>query len=650
LSGILGIFRRDGAPVEPRELQRMVDDGTLRGAEGAKVWVQHNIGLAHAMPEAADSQTAFLPERQLTIAGDVHLVARETLRAALAAAHGHVRTDASDALLVLQAYALWGAECTAHLFGDFSFAIWDGQTQTLFCARDHFGIKPFYYALFPELFMFSDSLNALRMHARVSGALNESAVGDFLLFGLNCDNSTTTFRDIQRLPPAHSLLVSREAKRITRYWSVPAGGRARYAQPSDYVEKFLEIFNLAVADRLDANGTGIFLSGGLDSASVAAVASEAVARSPMAPLRAFTISNDVNPRDVNRLDGEARFAAELAKSLGIPWELVWPDGHGDLEAAQMAVRTPEPVDDPLFAYQLSTFRKMSAHARALLSGEGADNLMHFEMWPYARDLRARGEWGSMFGELLRYAWQRPFPWRSIGARLQRWMGAGPDARQPFPKWISPEFAKRLDLHARWRSGQALPSPPQAHPIHVTAVASMYLPQWTRLFELENPSVTKCHVDVRYPFLDLRVVEYLLAIPPFPWFLQKRLLREAMAGRVLDSVRLRPKTPFPGDPLLLHLQRFGPFGVKSFETGDTAVEGVANGVSIGVSGNAAQRNARSNAQNRIPNDPWSGEVDLYINRSLLLPLHGKMTAEQVNQKARPFCFNFWLQSLRNVGYN
>jgi asparagine synthase (glutamine-hydrolysing) len=649
LSGFLGIFRRDRAPVEPRELQRIVDQGILQGAEDGKIWVQNNIGLAHAIPDAADSQPAFLRERRLTITGDVRLVAREALRAGLAASNRHVPTDAGDALFVLHAYALWGAECTAHLSGDFSFAIWDGQKQTLFCARDHFGIKPFYYVLFSELFIFSDSLDALRMHARVSDALNESAVGDFLLFGLNCDNSTTTFRDIQRLPPAHSLLVSCEAERITRYWSVPTGGRMRYAQPSDYVERFREVFNLAVAERLDGHGTGVLLSGGLDSASVAAIAREAAARSPVVPLRAFTISNDVNPQDGNRLDGEAQFAAEMAKSLAIPWELVCPDGHGDLEAAQMAVRTPEPVDDPLFACQLSTFRKMSAHCRVLLSGEGADNLMHFEMWPYARDLRARGEWGSMFGELLRYAWQRPFPWRGIGARLQRWTGAGPEAPQPFPKWIAPEFAKRLDLHARWRSGQALPIPPQAHPIHATAVASMYLPQWTRLFELENPSITKCHVEVRYPFLDLRVIEYLLAIPPFPWFLQKRLLREAMAGRLLDSVRLRPKTPFAGDPLLLHLQRFGPFGVKSFGYCEAAKE-VGNGVSSDVSGDAAQRNAQNKAQNRIPKDRRGGEMDLYINRSSLSPLHGKMTAEQVNQKARPICFNFWLQSLRNVGYN
>jgi len=145
---------------------------------------------------------------------------------------------------------------------------------------------------------------------------------------------------------------------------------------------------------------------------------------------------------------------------------------------------------------------------------------------------------------------------------------------------------------------------------------MYLPQWTRHFELENAAVTRCSTEVRYPFLDLRVVAYLLAIPPFPWFFQKGLLREAMAGRVLDSVRLRPKTFFAGDPVLERLRRPNPFAEKDIA-------------------------------NRAPR---SDEAGRYINCSFLAPLHGKMTSEQVNQMARPLSFNFWLQSIRRVGYN
>jgi len=88
------------------------------------------------------------------------------------------------------------------------------KNATLFCARDHFGIKPFYYAMYEDLFLFSNTLEALLAHPRTSGELNESAVGDFLLFGLNCDNATTTFRDVQRLPPGHALMVSRKEMQL----------------------------------------------------------------------------------------------------------------------------------------------------------------------------------------------------------------------------------------------------------------------------------------------------------------------------------------------------------------------------------------------------------------------------------------------------
>src|SRR6202043_2466546 len=89
-----------------------------------------------------------------------------------------------------------------------------------------------------------------------------------------------------------------------------------------------------------------------------------------------------------------------------------------------------------------------------------------------------------------------------------------------------------------------------------AHASLDSPQWAYLFEHENPGVTRRPVEVRYPFLDLRIVEYLLALPPFPWFFEKNLLREAMVGCLPETVRLRPKTPLELDPLAARLNQQG----------------------------------------------------------------------------------------------
>src|SRR4030095_8494104 len=107
-----------------------------------------------------------------------------------------------------------------------------------------------------------------RVHPNVSKDLNEIAIGDFLLFGLNYDPSSTTFNDIQRLQQAHSLTVSRAGLKLRKYWKL-AVGSIRYKNQDEYVERFSELLNEAVLDRLPESNVGIFLSGGLDSSAVA---------------------------------------------------------------------------------------------------------------------------------------------------------------------------------------------------------------------------------------------------------------------------------------------------------------------------------------------------------------------------------------------
>jgi asparagine synthase (glutamine-hydrolysing) len=628
LSGIVGIFHRDGAAVPAEQLHSLLDALPPAGAGEKLIWLGEGVGLGNApLQPRADRPIRMRPPdssvEHLHISAVVRLDARSELVGDLATTGAQVSAITDDEQLLLHAYARWGPACVERLRGDFSFAIWDAKTLSLFCARDQFGIRPFYYALFDGIFIFSNALNAVRRHPRVSGALHDPAVADFLLFGLNTDNSTTTFADVQRLPPAHTLFVGRDSATVNRYWEVPTAGRIRFARASDYVENFLAVWEPAVADRLDASATGVLLSGGLDSAAVAATAYGQLKSSRADNLRAFTISSETIPGD-----RDPQFASQLAAALGIPFEPISGDVAPFAHWADARPICPEPVDDPLFAGLPLSFQKISTGCHVLLSGEGADNLMHFEMVPYAADLFRRKNWIRLIAEFSRFAWHRPFPWIGARARVARILGRGERSSQPFPKWISPDFAQRLNLHHRWRVGQSLPVPPHRHPVHPVAHASLYLPQWTRLFELESPGVTNCAVEVRYPFLDLRVVEYLLAVPPYPWFYEKSLLRQAMAGHVLDSVRLRPKTPFSGDPLLLQLQRYGPIGVNDVKRELSPRAMAPHGGTLST----------------------DAEAGRYIINSLLLPLHANMSSEQVNQMARPLAFNFWLQSVRKAGYN
>jgi asparagine synthase (glutamine-hydrolysing) len=270
------MFNRSGAPVEARLLYKLTQFLCYRGPDAVEVWSDGAIGFGHTMlrttrESRAEQQPANL-DGKLWITADCRLDGRDELRARLAEEGVKPSQLGPDCELILHAYAVWGAECVQHLSGDFSFALWDAIRQTLYLVRDHFGIRPFYYATLGDLVVFSNTLNCTRQHSAVSDRLNDRAVADFLLFGLNCDGSTTTFRDVQRLSPAHVLAVSQRQMELNRYWRVPADGHIRYGRAADYVEHFRSLLDVAVSDRTRADRVGILLSGGLDSASVAATA------------------------------------------------------------------------------------------------------------------------------------------------------------------------------------------------------------------------------------------------------------------------------------------------------------------------------------------------------------------------------------------
>jgi asparagine synthase (glutamine-hydrolysing) len=608
VSGIVGMFHRDGAPVDRQLLQALTENISYRGPDGSGVWHNGAIGLGHTLLQTGrqscgERQPANLNER-LWLTADARLDERAELVRQLNDLGGEVIECAPDSELILRSYALWSASCVDYLRGDFAFAIWDARDQVLFCARDHFGIKPFYYAQLKNLFIFSNTVNCVRAHPDVSGELNGFAIADFLLFGLNFDEATTTFRDVQRLPPAHSLTVSRSGLKLKQYWTPPTCGRIRYRREQEYVEHFEALLRAAVKDRLPTDRLGIHLSGGLDSTSLAATAKELSASNGGMPgIHTYTaLYESLVP------DREMEYASEAAKFLGLPNRrivmdqlrpFVWPENPN--------LRPPEPPDNPFFAAPFEHFHAVAQDCRVLFSGEGNDNLMYFQMWPYVQELRRGRQWSRLGAEALRFLWIRPFPWRGIRTRLAGFLGKATGS-DPFPPWIAPDFVRRLNLKDGWRECGELRMPAAAHVVRPKAHASLALPHWTRMFENENAGVTRYPVEVRYPFLDLRLVEYLLALPPFPWFFQKKLLREAMTSKLPERVRIRPKTPFHGDPLLAHFQR------RDIDW--------------------------------VNQTPMSAELDTYINRSALLMLHGNMDPDQIILGTRPHSLNFWLQSVRS----
>jgi asparagine synthase (glutamine-hydrolysing) len=373
LSGFVALFQRNGAPVDRPLLDGLTAFLSFRGPEALETWSSGPIGLGHTLlrtsRSAANERQPVSFDGLCWVVADARLDRRSELRHHLTGVGQDVERNASDAELILHAYLAWSDDCVKRLFGDFSFAIWNGREQRIFCARDHFGIKPFYYAEARDFFLCSNTLDCIRQHPGVSDELNEQAVADFLLFGLNCDKATTTFHSIQRLPPAHSLSACSDRLRTQRYWSAPVNGWIRYRREEEYAEHFREIVRLAVAERMDVDRAGILLSGGMDSGALAATAKELSAASGTR-LKGYTVTYE-------KLlgDREGYFAQQTADFLNIPLEIIPMD---DLQrfspARNKDVAFPEPIDDPFSLAICEQFRIIAKDSRVVLYGEGVDNI------------------------------------------------------------------------------------------------------------------------------------------------------------------------------------------------------------------------------------------------------------------------------------
>jgi asparagine synthase (glutamine-hydrolysing) len=196
-----------------------------------------------------------------SLAGEIRLDDRGSLACAL----GDSAHTTSDYDLTLRAWRRWGSSFVDHLFGDYSFVIWDGNAQELLCVRDRFGVRPFYYARIGRGLTFSDSLAAILAHPETeSDALHDGAVADYLLHGVSDDAAATIYKDIRRLPPGHMLVHHPGGEISVRpYWQP----HEAVAEPSrgDAGPQLVSALEQAIADRVaGASSAVVFMSGGLD--------------------------------------------------------------------------------------------------------------------------------------------------------------------------------------------------------------------------------------------------------------------------------------------------------------------------------------------------------------------------------------------------
>ena len=383
MSGICGLFNLDDAPVAATELRAMTSMLEKRGPEGTSRWQDGRIGLGHTLlattPELLFERQPFRHEETgCVITADVRLDNRGELLDSFGLNERH--DSIGDAELILRAYLEWGENCVDRLLGDFAFAIWDPRHQMLFCARDHFGMRPLYYHHQPDQrFLFASDARAILVLPQVPYQINEGRVADFLVPQLEWyDYTSTFFQGVYRLPPGHKAIITPSSLNVAEYWHPQPGPELGPMSDDDYRQGFVEVFTESVKARLRApTGTvGSMLSGGMDSGSVVAVAKEILRTRGDEPLRTFSAARrreSDNPADLDCPESRAIHAASSMPSISPT--LVHPNSLEDVFEPLLA-GSEEPFDGVFVILKAIYLAAHGDGVRVVLDGAGGDVVLN----------------------------------------------------------------------------------------------------------------------------------------------------------------------------------------------------------------------------------------------------------------------------------
>lgn len=558
MSGIFGLFNQDGAPVSRGELTDMASLLERRGPDGTGLWNAGCAGLGHTLlattPELVfERQPRRDPATGCVITADVRLDNRDELLAALGL--GDRAAVIGDAGLILAAYLAWGESCPARFLGDFAFAIWDPRHRALFCARDQFGMRPFYYHHTPGRFLvFASEPKAILVLPQTPYRINEGRIADFLVSELEgIDKTSTFFEEVYRLPPAHTLTVTPDRMTQRRYWTLEPGPELRLASNEAYAEAFLDVFREAVRCRLRSAGqVGSMLSGGMDSGSVVAVARELLAEEGRGPLPTFCA---VGPDPETCV--ETRTIHEALTMDGLEPHLV---NHAELqewlpELEELTWNLEEPFDAHMTLVRTVYLAAHRQGIKLLLDGVAGDVVLG--EGSYLARLLRRGRWRTAYREAVAQNrfWGGAYPpWRALyqAARSAfvpqsvRRVLAPLRARQRVRRnvrdsAICPRFARRIRLAERLDTLDGHGSAGASVPYGVERARAIEHPYLTVGRERYDRVASAVAVEPRDPFLDRRVVHFCLSLPGGQRLADgwpKVVLRRAMAGRLPDAVRWR----------------------------------------------------------------------------------------------------------------
>ena len=371
MCGIAGIHYADRSrSVDPARLAAMADSIRHRGPDDEGIWNAPGIGLVHRRLSIIDlSAAAHQPMRtddgRFSIVFNGEIYNYLELRQELVGRGVRFRSH-SDTEVLLRLYEIEGPQCVGRLNGMFAFAIWDAQERTLFAARDHFGIKPFYYTSEGGTFAFASEIKALFRAGVLRPELNREGLADYLTFQF-CLGDKTLFRGVKKLLPGHTLTVRGDGSvSVAKYWDLDFTVDT-YHTPAYFEHQLLRLLEDSVRLQLRSDvPVGAHLSGGLDSSTVACLAASLLGT----PVHVFSGGFKDGPQY-----DETRYARTVAAATGAIHHEIFPTADDFVDVMpRLMYYLDEPVAGPGVFPQYFVSRLASQNVKVVLGGQGGDEL------------------------------------------------------------------------------------------------------------------------------------------------------------------------------------------------------------------------------------------------------------------------------------
>jgi asparagine synthase (glutamine-hydrolysing) len=522
MCGICGIFDRSGNSIDPVTLERMTKILNHRGPDGEGYFLKDEIGLGHRRLSIIDveggTQPMFNEDESLQIVfnGEIYnfIELREELKS-----FGHRFRTLSDTEVIVHAYEQWGMNCLHHFNGMFAFAIWDKQKHELFLARDHLGIKPLYYTTIGDRLVFASEIKALLQVPGCHREMDIHALAELFSFR-SVPSPKTLFKNIFKLPPGHRILATKKSVQISRYWNWAPQLRKNWRE-RELIEEYQTLLEDAVRLQLRSDvPLGLYLSSGIDSGALLAIMSQYSS----GPVQAFTIGFEGAAKT-----NEVEDARVMARSFGADHDfkmLSFDDYFRYFERYMEDLEEPvahEPAPAFYFLAQLT-----SGRVKVALTGQGAD-----EPWAgYDRYLGVK--LSTIYSRLPALITQRlapqiariPLPME----RLKRGIDSlsEPDILTRFAKVYSffsadmkaqlytGELKRLFDADPygtraalQWLQKDVQHLDPLSQMLYIDTRAS--LPD--DLLMVADKTSMANSLEVRVPYLDYRLVEFIETLPP-----------------------------------------------------------------------------------------------------------------------------------------